>query len=89
MSANPNDPKGLVRESYAIEGITDAECRSILIDWALSLPVGVDQGAAAAALLAGAPDDHPMTALLRQAQDSVAPRQRRGGRAGRFRDAGS
>jgi hypothetical protein len=30
------DPKGLIRESYAIEGITPQECRSILIDWALS-----------------------------------------------------
>jgi hypothetical protein len=33
------DPKGLVRESYRIEGITPGECRSILVDWALSLPV--------------------------------------------------
>ena len=34
------DPKGLVRESYNIEGITLGECRSIFMDWALSLPVG-------------------------------------------------
>ena len=34
------DPKGLVRESYRIDGITPGECRSIFVDWALSLPVG-------------------------------------------------
>ena len=34
------DPKGLVRESYLIEGITPGECRSIFMDWALSIPVG-------------------------------------------------
>ena len=34
------DPKGLVRESYRIEGITPGECRSIFMDWALSIPVG-------------------------------------------------
>ena len=36
------DPKGLVRESYAIEGISEWECKSIFIDWALSLKPGVD-----------------------------------------------
>ena len=29
------DPKGLVRESYQIDGITVGECRSIFLDWAL------------------------------------------------------
>lgn len=42
------DPKGLIRESYAIEGISDAECRSIFMDWAMSLPVGKAAGPAAA-----------------------------------------
>ncbi len=37
MELNLADPKGLVRESYAIEGITPGECRSIFLDWALSL----------------------------------------------------
>jgi len=84
MSVNPNDPKGLVREAYNIEGISDPECRSILIDWALSLPQGIDQAVAAKTLLAERPADHPMTALLHQAQTLATPRQRRGGRAGRF-----
>ncbi len=34
MELSEADPKGLVRESYAIEGITAGECRSIFMDWA-------------------------------------------------------
>ena len=48
---NPNDPKGLIRESYRIDGIGEAECRSILVDWALSLPEGVTARDALAALI--------------------------------------
>ena len=79
------DPKGLIREGYAIDGITDAECRSILVDWALSLPDGQDPVAALAALLDRyAPDapEHPMTALLRE---GVAPPPARAGRRRRPR----
>lgn len=80
-----HDPKGLIRESYRIPGITAAECRSIFVDWALSLPVGADTGAAMAALLArhGA-EDHPMTVVLREGLAGTATTpKRRGGRAGR------
>ena len=42
-SDDPNDPKGLIREAYRIEGIALPECRSIFLDWALSLPDGRDQ----------------------------------------------
>jgi hypothetical protein len=83
-----NDPKGLIRESYRIEGISAPECRSILIDWALSLPDGVRQSDALTALLAeyqDAQSDHPMTALLREGLQSVATGGRRGGRSGRLR----
>jgi hypothetical protein len=64
-----SDPKGLIRESYRIDGITDAECRSILIDWALSLRDDEDPGTALSeqfALYESAAPDHPMTALLRE-----------------------
>ena len=37
MTRNEDDPKGLIRESYLIEGITPGECRSVFMDWALSL----------------------------------------------------
>lgn len=83
---DPDDPKGLIREAYRIAGISEAECRSILVDWALSLPVGADY-AETAQRLAGRdrPADHPMTPLLRAAgTPPTGAGQRRGGRAARF-----
>ncbi|MBN2761001.1 MAG: hypothetical protein JXQ79_10900 [Rhodobacteraceae bacterium] len=74
------DPKGLIRESYRIEGISDAECRSILIDWALSLPDGLDQKTALTEQLAlheAQNPDHPMTALLREGLNTTAKRSGR------------
>lgn len=90
MELNEADPKGLVRESYRIEGITDGECRSIFMDWALSIPLGASVAESVQVLIATyarpAPD-HPMSTVLQQAltaPDSTpdAPR-RRGGRAAR------
>jgi hypothetical protein len=81
------DPKGLVRESYNIEGITMGECRSIFIDWALSLPAVVDTPDCLRSLLAhyGLPNPaHPMTQVLTEALTAPANPTRRGGRAGRF-----
>jgi len=79
------DPKGLVRESYRIEGITPAECRSIFVDWALSLPIGASVTEAARILIEtyGAPD-HPMTPVLTEALAPAAKAGRRGGRAARL-----
>jgi len=80
------DPKGLVRESYAIEGITGAECRTIFLDWALSLAAGADQHAAMRLLLdhygAAAPA-HPMTRVIREGLSAPDRAVRRGGRAAR------
>ena len=81
------DPKGLVRESYAIDGITEGECKSIFIDWALRLKVGLDPAEALQGLLAHygpANADHPMTALLTQALSAPSNPARRGGRMGRI-----
>lgn len=87
-----NDPKGLIRESYRIEGISASQCRSIFLDWVLSLPAGQESGAAIGAMLsrygAGAPD-HPMTRVLSSAQTEATPRGRRGGRRGRVGNGGS
>lgn len=88
QSVNPDDPKGLIHESYRIEGITLEECRSILIDWALSLPDGASQQDAIARLLDryGA-KGHPMTDVLREGRAAItAPRVRRGGWRSRPRD---
>lgn len=83
---DPLDPRGLVRESYRIPGITAPECRSIFLDWVLSLPVDADMEQALTDILdryAHDAPDHPMTATLRAGLgDGVVP-QRRGGAAGR------
>lgn len=82
------DPKGLIFEAYRIDGITAAECRSIFLDWALSLPAGADTGRALTALLArhrDAAPDHPMTEVLRQGLAGGAAPRRRGGWRGRSR----
>lgn len=59
------DPKGLIREAYAMEGLGPAECRSIFLDWALGLRT--EPRVAILAMLerhgARAPD-HPMTRVL-------------------------
>lgn len=84
MSHNDDDPRGLIREAYRIAGITMPECRSIFLDWALSLPDGADLATSAARLLAAhAPADHPMTQILNEAQADAPPRARRGGRKAR------
>ena len=81
---DPHDPKGLVREAFAMEGLGAPECRSIFLDWALSLPDGADLRPAIRALLArhGAPG-HPMEAVLRAALEASPTPRRRGGAASR------
>ena len=82
------DPKGLVRESYRIDGISMGECRSIFVDWALSLPQGREVPDALRALIAhygaDAPD-HPMTETLTAGLAAPPAPGRRGGRLGRQR----
>jgi len=86
MRLDEADPKGLVRESYRIEGITAGECRSIFTDWALSLPVGVEPRDALGVLIAeyGADATHPMTAVMTAGLAAPDVPRRRGGRAGRL-----
>ena len=68
-NGTPDDPKGLIREAFRIEGITEEECRSIFLDWALSLPDGTDSRALIGPLLAKhGPPDHPMSRVLREGQ---------------------
>lgn len=85
------DPKGLVRESYRIDGITTGECRSIFLDWSLSLPQGRPVGDALRVLIAeyalGHPG-HPMNPVLEAGLDQPSATGRRGGRMARMRAAG-
>ena len=86
--SDPDDPKGLIRESYQMEGIGPAECRSIFLDWALSLPDGHDSAAAITRLLERhrAAADHPMTQVLREGKTTLTTPRRRGGWRGRARN---
>jgi hypothetical protein len=78
------DPNGLIHEAFRIENVTPEECRTIFLDWALSLPDGSDQAAAAHALLARhAAPGHPMTRVLEQALAPPSARGRRGGHRAR------
>ncbi len=83
---DPRDPKGLIRESYRIDGITSGECRSIFLDWALSA-TGEDPKQTIQMLLVDygseAPD-HPMTQTLTAALAEAPVAKRRGGRAARL-----
>lgn len=86
---DPLDPKGLIRESYRIEGIGPGECRSIFLDWALSVPLDGDADALRDQLLTRYGTDfpdHPMTAVLREGLGEAARPRRRGG--WRARDRG-
>lgn len=80
------DPKGLIRESYLIDGITEGECRSILLDWALGLPEGRSVPDALPVLIdhyVSRNPQHPMNSVLAAGLAHAAPAERRGGRAGR------
>lgn len=77
-----HDPKALIHEAYRIGGITPAQCRSIFLDWALSLPAGMDANVALTDLLArygAAAPDHPMSDVMRQGLTKMTNPRRRGG----------
>lgn len=76
------DPKGLIREAYRIDNIGPAECRSIFLDWALSIPDDRDIRRALRQLTvqyAEPNPDHPMSAVLRDGLTTVVSPRRRGG----------
>lgn len=74
------DPRGLILESYRIEGITEGECRSIFLDWALAIEGDMREGVEAMLARYG-PDnpDHPMTGVLRDGLARADAPRRRGG----------
>ena len=82
MKGDLHDPKALIREAYRIEGITASQCRSIFLDWALSLPESMNTQGSLSVLLERhgeeAPD-HPMTDVLRSGQEEMSKPKRRGG----------
>lgn len=86
MDRSVLDPKGLIRESYRIEGITIGECRSIFLDWALGVPLGTDTTDPIRQLLKiYGEDGHPMTQVLNEGLATAPNAKRRGGRAARLK----
>lgn len=82
MNNTDIDPKRLIHEAYRIDGITASECRSIFLDWALSLPGDQDTSAALNRLAqdyAENAPDHPMSEVLLQSLTQIATPKRRGG----------
>ena len=86
MKGDHNDPKALIRESFNIEGIKIEECRSIFLDWALSLPNDADAGKIIPLLieLYGYKQEHPMLVTLKEGMIKTVSPIRRGGRKGRL-----
>jgi len=84
---DPADPKGLIRESFRIDGITEPECRSIFLDWALSVEVSEMKPLIETLLqrFAAEPADHPMKAVLAEGLQAEPKARRRGGWQARHR----
>ena len=88
MTLDEIDKTGLIRESYRIDGIEPSECRSIFLDWALKLPMEVDQRQAIELLIekyANGLPEHPMSTVLCDGLGSTARSGRRGGAGARTR----
>ncbi len=82
MERDPLDHKNLIFESYRIDGIEKSDCRSIFLDWALSLPDGQDTKSAIETMLERYEKvnaDHPMTEVLREGLETAKTPRRRGG----------
>ena len=78
------DPKGLIAESFKIDGITYEECRSIFLDWALAVPVDADSQTLITTLLHRHPEEgHPMRQVLEEGLAAQNSPKRRGGWKGR------
>jgi len=79
------DPRGMIYESFRIEGITIEECRMIFLDWALQAAKS-DMTAHLNTLLAEYGDDnqgHPMLDVINEGLKSANKTGRRGGASGR------
>lgn len=87
MNYSKLDPKGLIKDSYAIDGITEPECRSIFLDWALGVGPSADARAQIILLLdiyAAENSLHPMTKTLQYGLEAPGEMARRGGHKGRI-----
>ncbi len=80
------DPRGLIYEAFRIEGITEPECRTIFLDWALGIGEDQDSFAAMQVLEQHYARDHPthpMLSVIREGLNRTATPKRRRGRSRR------
>ena len=88
MKGDIDDPKALIQEAYRIENITRSECRSIFLDWALSLPMEQDPKISIQNLFERYKyefSNHPMTDTLEEGLLKMVKPKRRGGWKSRHR----
>ena len=73
------DPRGLIRDAFAMENIAEPECRSIFLDWALGhdgdpkplIPDLIEK-------YARHNENHPMSKILEEGlQKTPSPRRRK------------
>ena len=81
------DPRGMIYESYRIDGLSLEEARAIFLDWAMER-ASDDMRPDLRTLLDEYEvqhPDHPMTQVIKQGLERAATPKRRGGRLGRQR----
>ena len=67
--AHPADPRGLILEAYNIEDLSEKDCRTIFLDWALGVPAESDMARLMSELAGHYVDlnpEHPMSMLLNE-----------------------
>ena len=83
------DARGMIHEAYCIDGITEQDCRTIFLDWAMFAPDAPPMAEQLERLMQvyGKDNpDHPMTKVIRQGLDRTNQKSgRRGGRMGRIK----
>ena len=72
--AHPADPRGLILEAYNIKDLSEKDCRTIFLDWALGVPAESDMARLMSELAEHYVDlnpEHPMSMLLNENADSM------------------
>lgn len=67
--AHPADPRGLILEAFNIEDLSEKDCRTIFLDWALGVPAEFDVAQVMSELAeyyAELNPEHPMSMLLNE-----------------------
>lgn len=81
-NATPEDPRGLIAESYHIENLDEQSARSIFLDWAMN-DASVDPIATIQILYDRYQGDfpaHPMTLILQEGLSKPVQKTRKGRR---------